>query len=89
VLDFGLVRDLTADYLRSEREIPRALVDRAAPSVHDGLSSVGYLQPPDAFDAAAVHQHLATAGEWLHSVGVRRIDPEYVTRTLGLGYPPR
>jgi len=87
VLDFGLVRDLEADYLRGELDILRALVERAAPRVHDGLSSLGYLRPPEAFDGAALHEHLATAGEWLHSAGVRRIDPEYVTRTLQLGYP--
>jgi predicted unusual protein kinase regulating ubiquinone biosynthesis (AarF/ABC1/UbiB family) len=89
VLDFGLVRDLPADYLRGEHEILRALADDAAQRVHDGLSSLGYLRQPDAFDAAALDQCLSTAGEWLLTAGVRRIDPEYVTRTLELGYPPR
>ena len=89
VLDFALVRDLQADYLRGERDILRALADDDAPRVHDGLSSLGYLGQPEAFDAAALDEHLATAGEWLLTAGVRRIDPDYVTRTLELGYPPR
>ena len=89
MLDFGLVRDLRADYLRGEREILRALSEHAAQRVHDGLSSLGYLARPEAFDAAALEQHLATAGEWLLTAGVRRIDPGYVARTLELGYPPR
>jgi ABC1 atypical kinase-like domain len=89
VLDFGLVRDLPADYLRGERDVFRALAQHSAPQVHDGLTRLGYLPDPDAFDAAAVHQHLATAGEWLLTPGTRRIDPEYVRRTIERGYPPR
>ena len=88
MLDFGLVRDVPADYLRGERNVMRALAEGAAPRVHDGLADLGYLPDPAAFDAGAVHEHLTTAGEWLLTPGTRRIDPEYVTRTLHLGYPP-
>ena len=38
---------------------------------------------------ARLREHLATAGDWRLAQGVRRIEPEYVSRVLELGYPPR
>ena len=89
LLDFGLLRDIDADYRDGERDIIRALAAADAPHVHDGLSNLGYLPDPGAFDADALLAHLATAGEWMIAPGFRRIDPEYVSRVLELGYPPR
>jgi predicted unusual protein kinase regulating ubiquinone biosynthesis (AarF/ABC1/UbiB family) len=89
LLDFGLVRDLDPDYVRGERDIMRALAEADPQRVHDGMSSLGYLPAPRSFDGAALLEHLATAGDWMLARGFRRLDPEYVDRTLELGYPPR
>ena len=89
LLDFGLLRDLEADDLRGERDVMRALADDDPERVHGGLSSLGYLGEPQSFDREALLEHLATAGEWMLARGFRRIDPEYVTQILELGYPPR
>jgi predicted unusual protein kinase regulating ubiquinone biosynthesis (AarF/ABC1/UbiB family) len=89
LLDFGLLRDLEADYLQGERAVMRALADDDPPGVHAGLSSLGYLAEPESFDRDALHAHLATAGEWMLAKGFRRVDPHYVTEIFELGYPPR
>jgi predicted unusual protein kinase regulating ubiquinone biosynthesis (AarF/ABC1/UbiB family) len=89
LLDFGLVRDLEADYVRGERDVMRALAEKDPQRVHDGMSSLGYLPEPRSFDRDTLLEHLATAGEWLLAKGFRRVDPAYVNRTLELGYPPR
>jgi predicted unusual protein kinase regulating ubiquinone biosynthesis (AarF/ABC1/UbiB family) len=89
LLDFGLLRDLEADYLEGERDVMRALADDDPQRVHDGLASLGYLPEPESFDGDALLEHLATAGEWMLAPGFRRIDPDYVTQILDLGYPPR
>jgi predicted unusual protein kinase regulating ubiquinone biosynthesis (AarF/ABC1/UbiB family) len=89
LLDFGLLRDLDADYLEGERAVMRALTDDDPQRVHDGLSSLGYLQETQSFDRDALLEHLATAGEWMLARGFRRVDPAYVSQILELGYPPR
>jgi predicted unusual protein kinase regulating ubiquinone biosynthesis (AarF/ABC1/UbiB family) len=89
LLDFGLLRDLEADDLEGERDVMRALADDDPQRVHDGLSSLGYLPQPEAFDRDALLEHLATAGEWMLARGFRRLDPAYATQILELGYPPR
>jgi predicted unusual protein kinase regulating ubiquinone biosynthesis (AarF/ABC1/UbiB family) len=89
LLDFGLQRDLEADYLEGERGIMQALADDDPQRVHDGLSNLGYLPEPESFDRDALREHLATAGEWRLAQGPRRIEPEDVTRIVELGYPPR
>ncbi|MCW3063001.1 MAG: AarF/ABC1/UbiB kinase family protein [Solirubrobacterales bacterium] len=89
VLDFGLMRDLDADYLEGERDLMRAVAERDADALHAGLSALGYLPEPERFDRTALLEHLHTAGEWFLAPGVRRLDSEDVRRTLELGYPPR
>jgi hypothetical protein len=88
LLDFGLLRDLQADYVQGERDIMRALAAGDAQRVHDGLAGLGYLPDPGSFDPGALLEFLATAGEWLLVEGFRRIDREYVARILEFGYPP-
>lgn len=88
VLDFGLLRDLDAEYLEGERHIMRAIADDDPDRVHDGLSSLGYLPEPESLDRDALMEHLATAGEWRLAHGFRRIEPEDVGQILALGYPP-
>jgi predicted unusual protein kinase regulating ubiquinone biosynthesis (AarF/ABC1/UbiB family) len=89
LLDFGLLRDLEAEYLERERDIMRALADDDPQRVHDGLSGLGYLPEPETFDRDALLEHLATAGEWRLTQGFRRIEPEDVSQIVKLGYPPR
>jgi hypothetical protein len=89
LLDFGLLRDLDAEYLRGESEIRQAIAAADAQRVHDGLSSLGYLPDSGAFDPSALLGHLGTAGEWMIAPGFRRIDAEYAGRIFEVGYPPR
>ena len=77
----------TPDYLEGERDVMRALADGDAQRVHDGLSSLGYLPEPGAFDPDALLEHLATAGEWMLAPGFRRVDPEYVAQILRARLP--
>jgi predicted unusual protein kinase regulating ubiquinone biosynthesis (AarF/ABC1/UbiB family) len=89
LLDFGLLRDLDAGYVAGERAVMRAIADRDAHGVHDGLETLGYLPEPEAFDPEALLEYLAAAGEWMLARGSRRLDRDDVGRTLQLGYPPR
>jgi predicted unusual protein kinase regulating ubiquinone biosynthesis (AarF/ABC1/UbiB family) len=89
LLDFGLLRDLDADYLEGERAVMHAIAERDAEGVHDGLSVLGYLPEPRAFEPAALLEHLAAAGAWLLASGPRRLDLSYVAEVVELGYPPR
>ena len=88
IVDFGLLRELEPAYVEGERAVMRAIAEGDAQGVHAGLSALGYLPEPDAFDPAALLEHLATAGEWMLAPGFRRLDPAYVERVVELGYPP-
>ena len=89
LLDFGLVRDLDADYLQGEGDIMRAIRAGDSKRVHDALGRLGYLPDPGSFDPPALLEYLATASEWRLAQGFRRLDPEYVGDVVELGYPPR
>lgn len=89
LLDFGLLRDIEPDYMEGERGIMRAIAERDPQGVHDGLATLGYLAEPREFDPEALLEHLATAGEWLLSRGLRRLHPDDVDRIVEAGYPPR
>jgi predicted unusual protein kinase regulating ubiquinone biosynthesis (AarF/ABC1/UbiB family) len=89
LLDFGLLRELEADFLQRERTVMHAIAQGDAEGVHDGLSALGYLPDPQAFDPAALLEHLQAAGEWLLAPGSRRLDAEYVAQVVEVGYPPR
>jgi serine/threonine protein kinase len=89
LLDFGLVRDLDPDSLQGEREVMQALAAGDPRRTLAALSDLGYLERPEASDRDALHEFIATAGEWMLTPGFRRIEPDYVTRILELGYPPR
>jgi hypothetical protein len=87
LLDFGLQRDLDAEYVAGERQVMRALVEDDADAVLTGMASLGYAPDPGARDT--VFEHLATAGEWLLGGGVRRLDPALAAEVFDVGYPPR
>jgi predicted unusual protein kinase regulating ubiquinone biosynthesis (AarF/ABC1/UbiB family) len=89
LLDFALLRDLDPDYLQGERAVMRAVADRDAHHVHEGLANLGYLPNPRSVDADGLLEHLAAAGEWMLAGGFRRIDAVYVTHVFELAYPPR
>ena len=89
LLDFALQRSIDGDYLVGEGDVMRAIVDAEPDAVLGALARLGYLGEAESFDPAAMLEHLATAGEWFLARGFRRIDPDYVRRTLELGYPPR
>ena len=89
LLDFALLRDLEAGYLDGERDVLRAVIEADPDAVHGALARLGYLGEADSYDPSALLEHLATAGEWFLAQGFRRIDPDYVRRTLEIGYPPR
>jgi predicted unusual protein kinase regulating ubiquinone biosynthesis (AarF/ABC1/UbiB family) len=89
VLDFGLLRDLEPAYLEGERGIMRGIADGDPQRVHDGLSTLGYLPDPQAFDPSELLEHLATAGDWMLAPGFRRLAPEDVVRIVESAYPPR
>jgi predicted unusual protein kinase regulating ubiquinone biosynthesis (AarF/ABC1/UbiB family) len=89
LLDFGLLRDLEADYIEGERAVMQAIAAGDPRGVHDGLSRLGYLPEPEAVDADALLDHLATASDWLLGRGLRRLERGDVDRIVELGYPPR
>lgn len=87
-LDFGLIRRMDADYLDEERALAQAVIAGDADTVHDKLSSLGYLPEPDTFEPDRVLAQLATAGEWYFTTGFRRLDPEYVRSSMELSGSP-
>jgi predicted unusual protein kinase regulating ubiquinone biosynthesis (AarF/ABC1/UbiB family) len=87
-LDFGLIRRMDADYLEEERLLAQAVIAGDAATVHEKLSSLGYLPDPGAFDPDRVLGQLATAGEWYFTTGFRRLDPEYVRTSMELSGSP-
>jgi hypothetical protein len=67
----------------------RAIATRDAQGVHDGLSTLGYLPDPQAFDPSELLEHLAIGGDWMLAPGFRRLAPEDVVRIVESAYPPR
>ena len=88
LLDFGLLRDLEADYLAGERDVMRALAEGDAQRVHDGLSRLGYLPKRQSFEPEALLEFIANAGQWMLLPGFRRIASDDVSAIVELGYPP-
>ena len=89
LLDFGLLRGIDAQILEGERAVLQALRGADPDAVRGALAQAGYINPAENYDPVALRDHLATAGEWFLAPGFRRIDADYVRRTVELGYPPR
>ena len=88
-LDFGFVRYVEADYLEQERALARAVVARDPAQVKRSMAELGYLPEVDGFEGEELLAQLLTAAEWYFEPGFRRLDPEYVRRTLEQGSSPR
>jgi predicted unusual protein kinase regulating ubiquinone biosynthesis (AarF/ABC1/UbiB family) len=88
-LDFGFVRHVPADYLEAERGLARAVIARDADTVKEVLASLGYLPQPDSFEGPELLKQMLASAEWYFKPGFRRLDPEYVRRTLELTSSPR
>ena len=88
-LDFGLARHLLPEYLEGERALARAVQAGDAQGVHDGLSQLGYLPDPAAFEPDQVLDQLATAGEWYFVSGFRRLDPDFIRVAMEISGSPR
>jgi predicted unusual protein kinase regulating ubiquinone biosynthesis (AarF/ABC1/UbiB family) len=88
-LDFGLMRIVDADYLAGEQEVARAVMERDAQGVYDGLASLGYLPRPEDFEPEDLLGQLLLAAEWYFEPGFRRLSPQYVTDLIERGGSPR
>jgi hypothetical protein len=84
-LDFGLMRDLDAPRVASERAIARAARDRDAPAMKAALIAGGYLPAAraEAVDADTALRLMRMAIKWYAVPGWRRFSPD------GAGRPPR
>ncbi len=88
-LDFGLMRVVDADYLEAERQLAQAVTARDAEAVHAGLSALGYLPDPRAFEPERVLGQLLTAGAWYFNPGYKRLSPAYIAELIESGSSPR
>ncbi len=89
-LDFGLLRDVPAEYLEGERALGRAIRARDADGVHRAMADLGYLPKPDEFEPELVLAQMVAATDWYMGAGdERRIDPDFVRRTMEQTGSPR
>jgi predicted unusual protein kinase regulating ubiquinone biosynthesis (AarF/ABC1/UbiB family) len=88
-LDFGLMRDVNADYLDLERGVATAAAQGDADAVFAGMRDAGYLPDPDSFEPERVLGSLRVAGEWYYERGFRRFSPAYVADLIERSSSPR
>jgi predicted unusual protein kinase regulating ubiquinone biosynthesis (AarF/ABC1/UbiB family) len=88
-LDFGLMRDVDADYLDLERGVARAADAQDADAVYDGLLAAGYLPDPERFTGERLMASMRLAGEWYFRDGEHRLTPGYVADLIERGSSPR
>ena len=88
-LDFGLIRHVDPEYLEGERALARAVIADDPEQVKRSMDELGYLPEPDRFAGEDLLAQLRVAAEWYFDPAFRRLDPEYVRRTLEQGSSPR
>ena len=88
-LDFGLMRQVSAETLKAEHRLAAAVGSDDADTVKEVLSSLGYLPKPDDFDPELLMAQMMAAGEWAFEPGFRRITPDYVRELAEVGSSPR
>jgi predicted unusual protein kinase regulating ubiquinone biosynthesis (AarF/ABC1/UbiB family) len=88
-LDFGLMRDVDADYLELEQDAARAAADGDAQAVFAALEEAGFLPDPSRFTPERLLAQLRMAGEWYFEPGFRRLSPAYVADLLERSSSPR
>ncbi len=88
-LDFGLMRQIPSEYLEAERRLARAILAGDATETHRSMGELGYLPEPGQFEPERVLAQLSAAGEWFLEPGFRRLDPEYVRKTVEVSSSPR
>ena len=88
-LDFGLMRVVDADYLAGERALAQAALAGDADGVHAGLSALGYLPDPRAFEPERVLAAAPHGADWYLTPGFRRLSPGYVAELIERGSSPR
>lgn len=89
-LDFGLLRDVPPEYLEGERQLGQAIRAHDAEGVHRAMADLGYLPKPDEFEPELVLKQMLAATEWYMGAGdERRIDPDFVRRTMEQTGSPR
>jgi predicted unusual protein kinase regulating ubiquinone biosynthesis (AarF/ABC1/UbiB family) len=88
-LDFGLMRRVDPAYVEGEHAIGRAVIAGDAAAVHAGMSALGYLPDPAAFEPERLLAQLRLTGEWYFESGSRRMTPEYVSDLMERNSSPR
>ena len=88
-LDFGLMRQVSEETLRSEHALAAAVLGEDPDGVKAELASLGYLPNPDEFDPQMLYEQVRVAGEWAFEPGFRRITPDYVRELAEVGSSPR
>ncbi|HEY4278666.1 MAG TPA: AarF/ABC1/UbiB kinase family protein [Conexibacter sp.] len=77
-LDYGLLRDLSAERVDRERAIAGAVLERSAEGLKSAMSAAGYLpdERADAVDAEWALRMMTMAIGWYAIPGFRRLSPE-------------
>ncbi|MBO9532030.1 MAG: AarF/ABC1/UbiB kinase family protein [Solirubrobacteraceae bacterium] len=89
-LDFGLLREMSAEYLDGEQQLGRAIKRRDAAEVHHWMATLGYLPKPDEFEPELILQQMIGATDWyMGDHQELTIDPELVRKTIESTSSPR
>lgn len=88
-LDFGLLRNMTPEYLEGEQRLGRAIKERDAEGVHREMSALGYLPKPEEFEPDRLLAQMRAATDWYMTSDSTTIDPEFVRSTMEQSGSPR
>ncbi len=83
--DFGMLRELPADYLRREGEIFRAIRSGDASALTSDLRVLGYLPGPSVeWDSELLLEHMRMLSWWFLGDEKRRLEPEDLWRNADM-----